>query len=666
MRSLQGPGPGVYPTLLSDMAELEQYRKALAKKLPTEKGLDYDSVRVAPPYPVQQIPVFTPVDPGKSDRLDTTLEDEKIACFVVGGEKRLCLPQILNTVLRDFSLDEINAVCDELHIFCSRCNHEQLNTLKITGILPLSAPSCGLITKTDAERLCNALLHRTSAQSSRDVFYEHRFRDSFKVYHECFGKCKGIFSPENYSNPNSKCIQCCDCMGLFCPQKFVCHSHRAQENQTCHWGFDSANWRSYLLLAKDQESHDRLQGQLEKMKLKFDSNKNKRKQISESNTELKRSKSEDNGSNSLSPSASWTEGGARTMSAFRPWSPTMISAMKEGKTLLPAAPAIMKEGGSSSTPSFLQTGPPVLLNPERVIPHSESSRYERGFAPNVSLAPRSQQKSQGDSEEEEEEEEEVQVDDKAEPRATTSEYREWDLPSESDDSSHLSDGEEPSSKEWRTFFEKGMDLLHRSLDGKTNNSEGKKEELIGEFTHLQTQCQEHVHALWQENSSLKKELISLKQELREKKQDMKEKVLKMNEKNTKLEKDTEKIRIESECRLEEAQEEKEKLMKEVTRLQNQEEIEASKYIQRNHELQARLQHYEIAYEKLYCDAILLQEELKRHGSLSKPDLLSKQKFNGCYLQGKSSPPSRESTSSGNSPNSLLHSKTFSIKKEQDS
>ena len=54
---------------------------------------------------------------------------------------------------------------------------------------------------------------------------------------------------------------------------------------------------------------------------------------------------------------------------------------------------------------------------------------------------------------------------------------------------------------------------------------------------------------------------------------MKERMQKLTERNSKLEKDVEKIRIESECRLEEAQEEKDKLMKEVSRLQSQEEIE---------------------------------------------------------------------------------------------
>nr|3EQ5_A Chain A, Ski-like protein [Homo sapiens]3EQ5_B Chain B, Ski-like protein [Homo sapiens]3EQ5_C Chain C, Ski-like protein [Homo sapiens]3EQ5_D Chain D, Ski-like protein [Homo sapiens]3EQ5_E Chain E, Ski-like protein [Homo sapiens]3EQ5_F Chain F, Ski-like protein [Homo sapiens]3EQ5_G Chain G, Ski-like protein [Homo sapiens]3EQ5_H Chain H, Ski-like protein [Homo sapiens]3EQ5_I Chain I, Ski-like protein [Homo sapiens]3EQ5_J Chain J, Ski-like protein [Homo sapiens]3EQ5_K Chain K, Ski-like pr len=88
----------------------------------------------------------------------TVLEGESISCFQVGGEKRLCLPQVLNSVLREFTLQQINTVCDELYIYCSRCTSDQLHILKVLGILPFNAPSCGLITLTDAQRLCNALL----------------------------------------------------------------------------------------------------------------------------------------------------------------------------------------------------------------------------------------------------------------------------------------------------------------------------------------------------------------------------------------------------------------------------------------------------------------------------------------------------------------------------
>lgn len=277
-RTLQGPGCGVVllPQSSHDMHQLakissDEYRKALEAK-----SKEIESLYRRPlPLPIQQMPVFTPADSSRSEKTETILEGEKIACFVVGGEKRLCLPQILNTVLRDYELGEINAVCDDLHIFCSRCQPEQLDILKVSGILPPSAPSCGLITKTDAERLCNALI-RTSNENAPT----HPSPNCFKVYHECFGKCKGNFDPDAYTSPDSNCIQCTDCGKWLSPQKFVCHSHKALENRTCHWGFDSANWRHYLLLAKHQPGLDRLQDVLEHIKGLYDSsNKYKRKQV---------------------------------------------------------------------------------------------------------------------------------------------------------------------------------------------------------------------------------------------------------------------------------------------------------------------------------------------------------------------------------------------------
>lgn len=279
--SLNGPtglGGGLWPHDLK-ISDMEEYRKAVvasAKKLPSEKGMDYDPFLAPPPFPIQPSPFFIPLDATRSEKVETLLEGEKIACFRVGGEKRLCLPQILNTVLREFSLQQINAVCDDLHIFCSRCNPDQLEDLKVSGILPLNAPSCGLITKTDAERLCNALLHSSPEPSTNPPS-----PNSFKVYHECFGKCKGVFNPELYLSDQAKCIQCMDCHGLFSPAKFVSHSHKAAENRTCHWGFDSANWRSYLMLAKDQHGKEKLKAVLEEIKLLYDhTNKYKRKQVS--------------------------------------------------------------------------------------------------------------------------------------------------------------------------------------------------------------------------------------------------------------------------------------------------------------------------------------------------------------------------------------------------
>ena len=66
------------------------------------------------------------------------------------------------------------------------------------------------------------------------------------------------------------------------PLRFVGHSHRQLENRTCHWGFDSSNWRCYLHLAKDktapaskvekegkEEEEERLTKLLEEVKDRF-------------------------------------------------------------------------------------------------------------------------------------------------------------------------------------------------------------------------------------------------------------------------------------------------------------------------------------------------------------------------------------------------------------
>jgi hypothetical protein len=242
------------------------------------KGDTYDPFLAPPPFPIQQPPIFTPPDQNRCERSETILEEETISCFKVGGEKRLCLPQILTTVLRDFSLQQINNVCDELQIFCSRCTNDQLEVLKLTGIIPPSAPSCGLITKTDAERLCAALLYSNPPKSAFSNFSGNGKRlFTFKVYHECFGKCTGLYVPSLYVQPFSTCIECLECHGLFAPQKFVCHSHHSKENRTCHWGFDSSNWRAYLLLAKDnnhnpndQHFNNDFKEHLNEMKARFD------------------------------------------------------------------------------------------------------------------------------------------------------------------------------------------------------------------------------------------------------------------------------------------------------------------------------------------------------------------------------------------------------------
>lgn len=191
-----------------------------------------------PPPAAAPPPLLLAADRVLGERGETLLEGEPISCFCVGGERRLCLPQILTSVLTDFSLEQINRVCDELQIYCSRCTPEQLHELKSTGVLPRSAPSCGLITQTDAERLCAALLHAPAAARPHKL-------PGFRVYHECFGGARGVCAPE------LSLVQCSECRALYVPRRFVCHSH-ATEHRTCHWGFDSAKWRRFLLVADEE------------------------------------------------------------------------------------------------------------------------------------------------------------------------------------------------------------------------------------------------------------------------------------------------------------------------------------------------------------------------------------------------------------------------------
>ncbi|KAK6318897.1 hypothetical protein J4Q44_G00101080 [Coregonus suidteri] len=303
-------------------------------------------------------PLFIPSD-RSIERCETVLEREPISCFVVGGEKRLCLPQILNSVLRDFSLQQINSVCDDLHIYCSRCTADQLEILKVVGILPFSAPSCGLITQTDAERLCNALIYggiyppHCNKELSGSLDLE-RTEKSFKVYHECFGRCKGLFVPELYTSHNAACIQCMDCRLMYPTHKFVVHSHKRLENRTVHWGFDSANWRVYVLLDPDytgKEEKAVLEQNLKEMKGKFDfvnkfSNKSCR---SHSPVPVPAKKSKLEKLHSPSPDkekqSDWLQSLSKSankdlkpvqlkqrLSAFRPWSPRSPSAEKEKST----------------------------------------------------------------------------------------------------------------------------------------------------------------------------------------------------------------------------------------------------------------------------------------------------------------------------------------------
>ncbi|XP_075406313.1 ski oncogene isoform X1 [Tenrec ecaudatus] len=626
---------------------------------------------IQPPPPVLPGPFFMPSD-RSTERCETVLEGETISCFVVGGEKRLCLPQILNSVLRDFSLQQINSVCDELHIYCSRCTADQLEILKVMGILPFSAPSCGLITKTDAERLCNALLYggafpppckkELPGSGSLALGLELSER-SFRVYHECFGKCKGLLVPELYSSPSAACIQCLDCRLMYPPHKFVVHSHKALENRTCHWGFDSANWRAYILLSQDytgKEEQARLGRCLDDVKEKFDyGNKYKRRvpRVPSEPPASIRPKADD--TSSQSPAAtekdkqsSWlrTLAGSsnkglgcvhprQRLSAFRPWSPAVSTSDKE----LPAhLPALIRDSFYSYKSFETAVAPNVALAPpaQQKVVTSPPCATVVSRAPetlSVSIQPRKRKLAEENPvvpeslvplavpEEDKDSEAEVEVESREECKFTSS-LSSLSSPSFTSSSSakDLSSpgvhAPAPASSALDTAahadapgagLEAELEHLRQALESGLDTKEAK-EKFLHEVVRMRVRQEEKLSAALQAKRSLHQELEFLRVA-------KKEKLREATEAKRNLRKEIERLRAENEKKMKEANESRVRLKRELEQARQvrvcDKGCEAgrlrAKYSAQIEDLQVKLQHAEADREQLRAD-LLREREAREH------------------------------------------------------
>jgi len=116
---------------------------------------------------------------------------------------------------------------------------EQLEILKLAGVVPTTVAKCELITKSNAERLVAAFLNR-----QEQLCEESRAQlDHIQIAHECFGGCSGLLY---YTLPaTGACIECLGCGAVFTTEDFCRHSH-SDASKSCHWGFDSSNWYFYL------------------------------------------------------------------------------------------------------------------------------------------------------------------------------------------------------------------------------------------------------------------------------------------------------------------------------------------------------------------------------------------------------------------------------------
>jgi len=294
----QGIPPGLSPAMLAKSSEDAVRRRHASCDSMVPGGRP--GQRLSP-----SAPVFSSKDRESSSLKVTQLEGQSISCFTVGGEDRLCLTQLLQLVLHSQPLNKIHQACDQLQIFCSTCTPSQLAALKLARVLPISAAQCGLITKSDAERLCSLLLQATHCSSplssppppstSPAVSPPRADQFTFRVQHKCFGDCTGLLHPQAFTAPGARCIECTECSTMLSPQRFVCHTHQAPETRTCHWGFDSANWAAYIQVAEDygEEERERLQEELSSVKRRFSHNKVKRKWIENDAGEAKRHRADE-------------------------------------------------------------------------------------------------------------------------------------------------------------------------------------------------------------------------------------------------------------------------------------------------------------------------------------------------------------------------------------
>lgn len=200
---------------------------------------------------------------------ETVLYGIPIVSLVIDGMERLCLAQISNTLLKNYSYNEIHNRRVALGITCVQCTPVQLEILRRAGAMPISSRRCGMITKREAERLCKSFLGAHAPPKLPENF-------AFDVSHECAWGSRGSFIPARYNSSRAKCIKCSYCNMYFSPNKFIFHSHRTPESK--YTQPDAANfnsWRRHLKLT-DKGSQTEVLHAWEDVKAMFNGGSRKR------------------------------------------------------------------------------------------------------------------------------------------------------------------------------------------------------------------------------------------------------------------------------------------------------------------------------------------------------------------------------------------------------
>ncbi|XP_063170454.1 SKI family transcriptional corepressor 1 [Candoia aspera] len=222
------------------------------------------------PHSKQELQPYAGSSPLKPNQVgETSLYGVPIVSLVIDGQERLCLAQISNTLLKNYSYNEIHNRRVALGITCVQCTPVQLEILRRAGAMPISSRRCGMITKREAERLCKSFLGEHKPPKLPENF-------AFDVVHECAWGSRGSFIPARYNSSRAKCIKCSYCSMYFSPNKFIFHSHRTPDAK--YTQPDAANfnsWRRHLKLS-DKGATDDLSHAWEDVKAMFNGGTRKR------------------------------------------------------------------------------------------------------------------------------------------------------------------------------------------------------------------------------------------------------------------------------------------------------------------------------------------------------------------------------------------------------
>ncbi len=270
------------PGNLEDHSGLETAAAVVAAPPEEVPKVKRDKVLLTPPVAEDTNSVLNNMRTNNVTRV--TLGGVSIVALTIDGKERLCLAQISNTLLKEYSYNEIHNRRVALGITCVQCTPVQLEILRRAGAMPASSRRCGMITRREAERLVKSFLEDNAPPQLPEDF-------AFAVKHECGWGCHGQFIPSRYNSSRAKCIKCSYCNMYFSPNKFIFHYHRTADSSYRHP--DAANfnsWRRHLYLS-DPNALDELVHAWEDVKAMFNGGIRKRVHVSSGSQQSQRSRS---------------------------------------------------------------------------------------------------------------------------------------------------------------------------------------------------------------------------------------------------------------------------------------------------------------------------------------------------------------------------------------